>query len=250
MTNQSTNLNYLAIIGAQRSGSTFLYNILSQHPDIKMYEPIRPESKYFLNHKTVSKENLTEIFSQISNKKYIGEKCTSYIEFPGISEKILNIFPDAKLMVILRNPIERAISNYQFSKDNCLENRKIEDVFINNTKPPALKKSVSVNPFNYIRRSRYYELIKPFKDKFGDNIKVIILEQLLQENIEFDIINFFLGIEDLEIKIDKKNKINNSSEKQYDNIEEVKKHIQIELSEDINKLKSFLNIDLNKYWRL
>ena len=64
MTNQSTNLNYLAIIGAQRSGSTFLYNILNEHSDIKMYKPIRPESKYFLDHKAVSKENLIDIFGE------------------------------------------------------------------------------------------------------------------------------------------------------------------------------------------
>lgn len=249
MTNQSNNLNYLAIIGAQRSGSTFLYNVLNQHPDIKMYQPIRPESKYFLQNKSTGKQDLIDIFGKINNEKFIGEKCTSYIESPEIGDKILGLFPQSKLLVILRNPIDRAISNYHFSKDNGLETRTLKDAFINKEKPPNFKKNISVNPFDYINRSRYYKHLMPFKDKFGENLKVVILEQLLKEKIEPDIFDF-LGLNHVDVSIDKAKKINTSLPQKNIDLKEVRSQIETEIAEDLSLLKDFLNIDLNKYWSI
>ena len=48
-------MNNLFIVGAQRSGSTYLYNMLDGHPQVSMVHPVRPEPKFFMNEQLVAK---------------------------------------------------------------------------------------------------------------------------------------------------------------------------------------------------
>ena len=126
---------YFFIIGAQRSGTTFLYHFLDGHPEISMAKPFRPEPKYFIN-----PPNLVNIEKYLdkhhqnygTNVRAFGEKSTSYYEKPKTASHIHNYFPGAKIIMILRNPIDRALSNYFFTRQHNLEPRSLEDVFLNN----------------------------------------------------------------------------------------------------------------------
>ena len=46
-------MNNLFIVGAQRSGSTYLYNLLDGHPEVSMIRPARPEPKFFLSQDSI-----------------------------------------------------------------------------------------------------------------------------------------------------------------------------------------------------
>jgi len=245
------NTNYLSIIGAQRSGTTFLFNILDQHPKIKMFKPVKPEPRLFLTDKGLDRKKFIECFTLFDGTKisYLGEKCTSYIEKPEVAVNIKNVFPRAKILVILRNPIDRAISNYNFSIQHKLENRTLNEVFIEYLPEPSYK-NISVNPFDYVNRGFYSKYLEPYKDTFGDNLKVIIFEQLLCEPIENDIFDFLNLEVPRDFKIEKDKKINQTNILSTSDDKIIREHLSAIYRDEQTKLSELLKIDLSKYWNI
>lgn len=183
------------IVGTQRSGTTFLYKILDSHKEICMAKPMRPEPKFFLK-EDKSKDNYDKYykvcFPPHSPKKIFGEKGTSYIEHPRSGIKIVKMFPDAKIIIALRNPVERAISNYFFSKNNGIENRTISEVFIDNLPRPTHSFTTSVSPFDYLERGKYIKYIKEFTVPFKqEKVKIVIFEEFTRSfEIQKGIVEF------------------------------------------------------------
>lgn len=98
----------LIIIGAQKSASTYIHDCLGDHPDIYMIPGEIPffESPDFENHKI---EDLYKHFEG-RTETILGFKRPNYLGKPEVPERIKRFLPDAKLIVILRNPIERSLS--------------------------------------------------------------------------------------------------------------------------------------------
>ncbi len=102
--------NFL-IIGAQRAGSTFVHECLEEHPDVFMV----PGEISFFEDPDYLQSNINqfeELFDNVSQEKAIGIKRPAYLPKPECPERIYKHMPNAKLIVILRNPVERAISAY------------------------------------------------------------------------------------------------------------------------------------------
>ncbi|MCB0402130.1 MAG: sulfotransferase [Flavobacteriales bacterium] len=206
--------NQVFIIGAQRCGTTFLYKLLDAHPQIALAKPIRPEPKHFLNVEEYNQGRVfyeSKYFSMLDHQvKVIGEKATSYIEYPDVAKRIKDYYPGAKVLLVLRNPVDRAISNYLFSKENGLETRTAEEVFLENCPPPELSKSVSVNPFEYLKRGQYMEYIPHFWSEFGENMKIILFEELFLLPQTYIEICRFLSVDPDLAGVPEKGKINES----------------------------------------
>lgn len=106
----------LFIIGAAKSGTTSLHHALNQHPDLFMSglkEPafFVPELKY--NPK--DPDWYLELFAGGETARYRGESTTHYTKrplFPGVPQRVHAFAPDARLIYLMRDPIERAISHY------------------------------------------------------------------------------------------------------------------------------------------
>lgn len=187
------NKNQFFIVGAQRSGTTYLYTILDEHPEICMAKPVKPEPKYFLTNKYNEIEYYNNFYTHKTNTtKIFGEKSTSYYENKQIAQKIATAMPLAKIVFILADPVDRAISNYKFSFENGLETRSIEDVFINNVPIDTSAYSTSVNPFNYKQRGIYHKYLEYYYDYFPkENIKIIVKEDLIANlSVVQDLYNF------------------------------------------------------------
>lgn len=175
----------LFIVGAQRSGTTYLYKILDSHPQISMARPIRPEPKFFLDIKKVELgrayyENL--YFSELPEQVQVcGEKSTSYIESPTAAKAIKQFYPDAKIIIILRNPVKRAYSNYRFSKENNLEHLDFGSAISQEkTRIQESSCNTSVSPYAYTERSKYINYIKAYEKIFAPkNIRIIIFEEFV-----------------------------------------------------------------------
>ena len=102
------------IIGAQKCGTTFLYQKLVQHPRVK--PAFLKEVHYFdLNFRKGNNWYRSHFPLQLSNsRKYItGEASPYYLFHPHAARRASVIVPDAKLIVLLRNPVDRAYSHYQ-----------------------------------------------------------------------------------------------------------------------------------------
>ena len=102
------------IIGAQKGGTSFLYQLLVQHPHVK--PAFAKEVHYFdLNFRKGDNWYRSYFPVQVRNsRKYItGEASPYYLFHPHAPRRASTVLPDAKLIVLLRNPVDRAYSHYQ-----------------------------------------------------------------------------------------------------------------------------------------
>jgi len=110
--------NFL-IIGAQKAGTTSLYHYLGQHPQVYV-SPIK-EPNFFASEGEMPDprrpsindiEAYENLFDGVSDEKAIGEASPWYLYSPKAPERIKHYIPDAKLIAILRDPAERAYSQF------------------------------------------------------------------------------------------------------------------------------------------
>ena len=107
------------IIGAMRSGTTSLYNYLIQHP--KIIPASEKEIHFFTLHyerglswyQEQFEKNFPNFSLNKSNEFLTGEGTPAYIRHPEAPKRIAEILPNIKFIALLRNPVERAYSNYK-----------------------------------------------------------------------------------------------------------------------------------------
>lgn len=176
---------HLFIIGAQRSGTTYLWEILDAHPDVYMARPVRPEPKYFLNPDNAASGYDTywkKYFSEAGNAKWLGEKGTSYIEREDAAHSINANISGATILVILRDPVERAVSHYHFTKDYGLEPYGIERAIAGEAGRANAwnPEKTSVSPYAYTERGKYMQYLKIWERIFGkDRMILLVAEQFI-----------------------------------------------------------------------
>lgn len=99
------------IIGAQKAASTYLVACLAEHPEIYMY---REEIPFFEDpdYEPGRLPQFLQLFDKANGKKAVGFKRPNYLAKPECPRRLHAHFPDAKLIAVLRNPIDRAVSAY------------------------------------------------------------------------------------------------------------------------------------------
>jgi Sulfotransferase domain len=157
--------------GAPRSGTTWLYELLDRHPDVYMARPLKPEPKFFLvDHVYERGLNFYAAtwFAGAGDARLAGEKSTDYLESAAAAERMARDLPRVKLVFILREPADRAYSNFVWSRMNGLET---EDF------PTALRLEIEreqelperlkfARPFSYFSRGLYADLLQPYLQRF------------------------------------------------------------------------------------
>jgi hypothetical protein len=115
------------IVGAVKAGTSSIFRYMRQHPEI--HTSSRKEPSFFLfdssvpdfqgpgdhifyRNVVVSLEDYEALFAGAGNKKAVGEASASYLHDESAPRRISNLIPGAKIIVVLRNPIERAYSHY------------------------------------------------------------------------------------------------------------------------------------------
>jgi hypothetical protein len=97
------------IIGATKSATTWLSSNLSAHP--RVFLP-SPELHYFSRHYDKGEEWYRSHFADARDGQLIGEKSASYLPDAQTPHRLHRLLPKARLIAQLRNPIERAYSDY------------------------------------------------------------------------------------------------------------------------------------------
>lgn len=99
------------IIGAQKCGTTSLYEYLTQHPQI--VSATRKEVHFFDLNYALGLEWYKSKLGEVDQLNSIcGEASPYYIFHPQVPQRVYQHFPQVKLIVLLRNPVDRAISHY------------------------------------------------------------------------------------------------------------------------------------------
>lgn len=101
----------LFILGAGKCGTTSLYHLLARHPDIKVSEVKEPS--FFCSHFQVVSNPVTYFGLFDSDRKYRVDASHVYFSNPETAPLLASLFPDARFLLILREPKARALSLYQ-----------------------------------------------------------------------------------------------------------------------------------------
>jgi hypothetical protein len=167
----------LFIVGAPRAGTTSLYNYLKQHPEVFM-SPIKEPHHFarkdiyeFLDEISPPKiisdfRDYISLFRDGKGKKIRGEASITYLYSKSATREIYELIPDAKIIISLRNPIERALSHFKLDI--------LHGIIIAKSFCEAIRK----RPL-YLWMGLYYEHVKRYIETFPkQNIKIIIYDDL------------------------------------------------------------------------
>jgi Sulfotransferase domain len=112
------------ILGAQKAGTTALYAYLRWHPQIT--GPSFKEVSFFDRHYTRG-ERWYRAHLPVRRRGLVGEASPSYLFHPLAPERVARMLPDARLIALLRNPVDRAFSHYQHEVALGREQLSFED---------------------------------------------------------------------------------------------------------------------------
>ena len=175
---------HFLVIGAQRCGTTYLHELLADHPEIAMARPFRPEPKVFLADEVVERGvewYERTWFPHAGTAGLLGEKSTSYLESPEAVTRVVAVLDRPQIVVQLRDPVERAVSNWSFSRSHGMEDRSVTEALTRNLDGPLPwdRQATSVSPHAYLERGRYAEYLTPWLDAFPGLVRVQFLEDLV-----------------------------------------------------------------------
>ena len=232
-------------LGVQKAGTSWIHAVMSAHPSIELVEADDDKDTRFFSHfYDHGYEWYERYYSDMSSKSVKGEFSTSYFYNTDAPERVKNYCPDAKLIVCLRDPVERILSNHRheirlghISKKNY-----------------GLESGILNNPM-YIEQSRYFAHLCKWLQYFSpEQIQILIYEDIKNDPARFtENLYAFIGVNSAYKPNNLKDIINESRIIKSQKIRLVKKTISrigrsIGLGPVLNKSKSVgLQGAINKF---
>ena len=191
------------IVGAPKSGTTNMSYYLMQHPQVFMPENLEP---YYFARLDVPQNYKREIisdekkylslFKNAKNCKAVGESSPVYLYCPHSALEIKNRFPNSKLIISLRNPIEIAYSEYFSLKFMGFDQNRSFDELLDSSEEQLTRNEFHID--SLLEAGFYSKHIKRFQKIFSKNqIKIIIFEEYIKNTVPtIDSILSFLGIKE------------------------------------------------------
>jgi hypothetical protein len=170
----------LFIVGVEKGGTTSLWQYLDAHPEVFMSKVKEPS--FFIPDRHEAAKTEVQYLSLFEGRKeaWLGEASVRYFYDELAPERILGAAPDGRILIILRNPIERASSAYWGTVRSGYERRSFREAV--ETELEGGPVFDAENPRKaYVRRSHYLEPVERFLTTFGDHVHVMFLEELRQD---------------------------------------------------------------------
>lgn len=190
------------VVGAAKSGTTALWTYFQKHPEIFVTDDIAAkELGYFSNqYGIVEKERYYDFFSSAKEGQKIGEVCHVYLSSEESAQWIKNDVPDAKIVIILRNPVKRAYSLYNwmvmhgyewvssFEKALSLERHRMQH---DRERLDGFKKN-----YEYFHSGLYADQVKRYFEVFGkENVLLLTHEVFMKNQLEsLNSVYDFIGV--------------------------------------------------------
>jgi hypothetical protein len=246
----STKNDYLPdflIVGAAKSGTTSLYNYLKQNKQI--FLPENKEPKYFvskiLKYPLGGKgDNLTEelmikdfenylsLFKQKKDNQICGEASVDYLYYADhVAPLIRQKLGDVKIIIMLRNPVDRAFSAYKHLVRDVRENESFE-------KALELEQKRKFNNYEFIwhykQAGLYYKSVKKYYQTFT-NVKVIIFEEfVINPKTTLNEVYKFLGV-NIDNNVDTKKIYNKTGKPRFKTLQKALKGNPNQLSRKVGR---------------
>jgi len=169
------------IVGAPKCATTTIHGFLDSCEGIFMSHPkelnyfsaasIRQQSLYYDEDIIDSEKSYNEIFKSASESQILGESSVSYFYYDSVPAKIYEYNPASKIVIVLRNPIERAYSHYLMDSRLGYCSKKLVEIVRNPNNNP-------LHYQQYIKISQYTKQVTRYLKTFGsDNVHLIIQER-------------------------------------------------------------------------
>jgi hypothetical protein len=192
------NLPNFIMIGAAKCGSTSLYNYLRQHPDVYMCP--KEDANFFaleggvvslymppLGEKIGRKwvqtlEEYGSLFEAASGQRAIGESSNIYLNISRSAERIQHYCPEARIMAILRNPVDRAFSNFLHLLGMGLEPHAD---FADALKAEEERVRAGWHPMWFYKQTGcYHTMLQPYFERFDKSrIRIFLYDDLSRNPI-------------------------------------------------------------------
>ena len=195
-------------IGAAKSGTTSLYDILSQHSEV--FTPSFKEPHFFdipSNYQNGVEWYEKTYFKGVKDEKCIGDFSPTYLFEAQSPQRILNdIGADVKFIIILRNPVDRAYSHYLHSKRDEHEKLSFRDALFLEENRTNKNDYLTYLRLSYVGQGMYSQMLKRYFKLFSkENFLIINFEQefISQREDTMHRISSFLELtpEDININI-------------------------------------------------
>ena len=175
------------IIGAARCGTSSLHRYLNQHPNILL--PFKKELSFFPHNMQYGLDWYLAHFPTVADgPEFItGEASTNYFDLPIVPPLLHRIFPETKLILLLRNPIERAISWHYHKVRAGSEQRSLEDAIFAEMRTLSQVKVSELGLLGYqspnnLLGGLYIYKIQQWFEYFNRNQMLILQSETLYEN--------------------------------------------------------------------
>jgi hypothetical protein len=189
-------------VGAARSGTTSLYEYLGSVPGVYIspikephyFAPSISENNRIAKFVTHDKNQYLSLYKDVKNQPAIGEASASYLWDVGSHKSIHDVVPNARIIMILRDPVQRAFSHYLMSIRQREETLPFYDAMESDYKRSDKGYFVS---HLYVDLGLYSEQVRRYLDTFGpDHVKILMFEEFIKdtEAAVNDVLGF-LGLE-------------------------------------------------------
>jgi hypothetical protein len=177
------------IIGAQKGGTSFLYHLLTLHP---LVEPAARKELHFFDHPERfdnGAEWYRRCFPRLSSKNgqrsITGEATPYYLFDPPVAKRMAEIVPQARLIALLRNPVDRAYSHYQMQVKR-------------GTEPRTFEEAIEQQHSSYVSRGIYVDqLLRWFEVFSKEQMLILKSEEFFERPIEtLKVVLTFLDLSD------------------------------------------------------
>lgn len=159
-------------IGVQKAGTTWLHRVLTTHPEIFMAEADDKDLRFF-NAYYDRGYRWYERHFEGSNARRVGEFSTSYFYSKDAPERVYRYKPDMRLVLSLRDPVERLISHHK------------HEIRVGRLRPDiSLQSAIESNP-SYIEQSMYYSQLSRWLEWFPlASFKIVVFEELFRDPVQ------------------------------------------------------------------
>ena len=228
-------------VGTQKGGTTSLQKLLEHHPET--FLPIRKELQYFTLNYDLGANWYSQQFSGAKQNQVCGEITPYYLFHPEAATRIHKLLPNVKIIILLRDPVERALSQYFHARRHGFETLDIRTALRSEQKRLASGDSFSHQKHSYVSRSRYSEQLRRFELTFPPKQLLILRSEDLFNNTShwWKIIQSFIGVSEMPLMAPIK-KANAGSGEADAVSHEVREWLRGELSETIREMREHYGI--------
>lgn len=194
------------VVGAAKSGTTALYHGLARHPDVYLTTPKEPHFYAYLADPSglghlfpdepAARRRYGELFEGWRGQAAVGDASTTNLVVPGAAEAIAREVPEARIVAVLRHPVDRAFSHWNHFRSAGGEEIADFAEALRQEQPRA--GAGKAFTYRYLGWGHYAGQLQPYFDRFGrERILVHLYEDLSADAPAVLRSTFrFLGVDD------------------------------------------------------